>query len=159
MSTVTKRLFVDLTTSKVTSSLSNRGHISLMRFKANDAAQIGVQFYRSGDGQPELLESTSVVTFEILEKDNFGGTPLAAATAFTAATTTESTAQPDTAFYRKALDLSGSAITTALGASLPFIEALGEVSVNIANANPPRIFSSRSFEVILENDVIRGTEA
>lgn len=158
MSAVTTRLFANLDTGDLSDYFGKRKISGELFFKARDAAVIGIQFYR-GVGTPVLLEAGSRVTFAIAGKKVYGGTYLASVAygGFTVATTTEATGQTDTDFYRGALDLDQTAITTAIGDSLPGIDGNAEVSVDLGAAT--RIFTTRTIPVRIENDVVRGTEA
>lgn len=158
MAAVTYRYYVDLDTGKMTRNLGSKQQIEEIVWKARDATSIGFQFYRGTTGAAELLEASSALTFQINEKNDYGGTALASITSgnFTAATTTVTEGQSDTDFYRGDLDLSGATISTALGDAKPEIEAMGELSIDIGAAT--KIFTTLTFDVVIENDVIRGTE-
>ena len=156
MATVPRRFFVDLDTGYITDSIGSRAPLQEIRLKARDTAFIGFQFFRGGDGSAELLSAGSTLTFGIKSKNDFGGSFLASATGFTAASTTEVENQSETDFYRAVLSLNTTPITNLLDDVTPQVEAICELEVDVSGSS--ELFTTSTVRVILENDIVRGTE-
>lgn len=154
MATVTRRFWINLNNMRVTDALDSRSPIQELRFKARDSARLGFQFHR--DGTPELLPSGTTIAAGCKSLNDFAGDFLFSQSSWTAATTTNASAQVDTDFYYATVSLNTTEVTTALGDNDPTLAAMFELELDISGAGE-RI-STDTITTTVYNDVVRGGE-
>ena len=150
-------LHIDLETLQLIQGPGLRSAVSSLRFKRGDAARLRVVFLESGItpvtiGNPSGLE----IQIGIKPRNQFDHSYLAHSTDWSMPAEGD-----DTPTYECELSLNTQQLNTALNVGsatddeLPEITLMGEITWREGNGEPT---STRTFLVVVENDVNRGTE-
>ena len=149
------KLHVDLETLQLIQGPGQRSPLAPLKFKRGDSARLQVAFLENGltpalIGDPAALE----IQFGVKPRNQFGGSYLAHSPDWTMPAEGD-----DAPTYQSELSLNTTGIDSALGldgeTQLAEITLMGEITWREGTGEPT---STRTFLVVVENDVNRGTE-
>jgi len=148
-------LHVDLETLQLIQGPGQRGAVSSLRFKRGDAAKLRVVFYENGTtpviiGNPSGLE----IQIGIKLRNQFDQSYLAQSTDWTMPAEGDDTPTYECDLGLNTLQLN-SALNVGSADELPEINLMGEITWREDGGTST---STRTFLVVVENDVNRGTE-
>lgn len=149
------KLYVDLETLQLIEGPGFRNPVSSLRFKRGDAAQIEVMFLAGGIspvviGDPISLE----IQFGIKPRNRFDIGYLVHSASWIMPDAEPPVYRCSPSFNTTELN-SALGVGSATGSELSEIMLMGEITWRVGTAEPT---STRTFTVIVENDVNRGTE-
>jgi len=152
------KLHVDLETLQLIQGPGQRSAVTSLRFKRGDAARLQVVFLENGVtpatiGDPNVLE----IEFGIKPRNQFSRSYLAHGSAWTMPSEGDDAPAYESTISFNTLELNSALnIGSATAEELPEITLMGEITWREGAGEPT---SSRTFLVVVENDVNRGTEA
>lgn len=151
------KLYVDLETLRLIEAPGFRNPVQSIRIKRGDAAQLQVMFLLAGATATQIGDpATLTIGFGVKSPGGFSGEYLVYSDDWTfpevAPDVTDNTYLTSPSFNTEALN---AALGIGGATELAEISLIGEISWTVDGGAPT---STRTFTVIVENDVIRGTE-
>lgn len=151
------KLYVDLETLQLIEGPGFRNPVTTLRFKRGDAARLDVTFLANGTTAIEIGDPSSLeLRFGVKPRDRYDVAYLVHSSAWTLPEVGAETPlyQCSPSFNTVELD-SAMQVGSAAGSELSEITLMGEITWREGAGEPT---STRTFLVVVENDVNRGTE-
>ena len=149
------KLYVDLATLQLIEAPGFRNAVTSMRFKRGDAAELDVAFLTGGTTPAFLGDAEDVeIHFGVKVSGSYGGSYLAHSAVWTMPDPESLSPSYVCCPSFNTVELDEAMLVGETG-ELSSITLMGEISWTVGDGEPT---STRTFEIVVDNDVVRGSE-